>query len=78
MTYLERLCIKCSTIRFFKVCFYTNIAGGEMVEAEYRNIQIVKSPYTISFKKTPKFFKPGISFDVAVKLTGNLQVICTT
>lgn len=61
----------------FKVCFYTNITGGEMVEAEFRNIQIVKSPYAISFKKTPKFFKPGMSFDIAVNLTGNLQVICT-
>nr|XP_033961985.1 complement C3-like [Pseudochaenichthys georgianus] len=42
--------------------------GGEMVEAELRNIQIVKSPYTIHFKKTPKYFKPGMSFDVAVEV----------
>lgn len=55
----------------FKMCFYTNITGGEMVEAEFRNIQIVTSPYAISFKKTPKFFKPGMSFDVAVSVTGN-------
>lgn len=41
--------------------------GGEMVETELRNIQIVTSPYTIHFRKTPKYFKPGMSFDVAVR-----------
>ncbi|XP_054460442.1 complement C3-like [Anoplopoma fimbria] len=44
-------------------------SGSEMVEAELRNIQIVKSPYTIHFRKTPKYFKPGMSFDVAVEVT---------
>ncbi|XP_041640226.1 complement C3-like [Cheilinus undulatus] len=43
-------------------------SGGEMVEAELRNIQIVTSPYTITFKKTPKFYKPGMSFDVSVEV----------
>ncbi|XP_028435566.1 complement C3 [Perca flavescens] len=43
-------------------------SGGEMVEAELRNIQIVTSPYTISFKKTPTFFKPSLSFDVTVEV----------
>ncbi|KAK2815854.1 hypothetical protein Q5P01_026321 [Channa striata] len=43
-------------------------SGGEMVEAELRNIQMVTSPYTILFKKTPKYFKPGMSFDVAVEV----------
>ncbi|XP_037619826.1 complement C3-like [Sebastes umbrosus] len=43
-------------------------SGSEMVEAELRNIQIVTSPYTINFKKTPKYFKPGMSFDVAVEV----------
>ncbi|KAJ4948967.1 hypothetical protein JOQ06_020487 [Pogonophryne albipinna] len=42
--------------------------GGEIVEAELRNIQIVKSPYTIHFKKTPKYFKPEMTFDVAVEV----------
>uniref|UniRef100_A0A3P9BDY9 Complement C3-like n=1 Tax=Maylandia zebra TaxID=106582 RepID=A0A3P9BDY9_9CICH len=41
-------------------------SGSEMVEAELRGIQIVKSPYTINFKKTPKYFKPGMSFDIQV------------
>ncbi|KAF1388635.1 hypothetical protein PFLUV_G00092340 [Perca fluviatilis] len=43
-------------------------SGGEIVEAELRNIQIVTSPYTITFKKTPTFFKPGMSFDVTVEV----------
>nr|XP_040043326.1 complement C3-like isoform X3 [Gasterosteus aculeatus aculeatus] len=43
-------------------------SGGEMVEAELRSIQIVQSPYTIFFKKTPKYFKPGMSFDVMVEV----------
>jgi len=38
-----------------------------MVEAERRGIQIVKSPYTIHFKKTPQFFKPGMPFSISVK-----------
>uniref|UniRef100_A0A8B9JND9 Complement component c3a, duplicate 1 n=1 Tax=Astyanax mexicanus TaxID=7994 RepID=A0A8B9JND9_ASTMX len=44
-------------------------AGSEMVEAQRRGIQIVTSPYTIHFKRTPKFFKPGIHFDVTVYVT---------
>ncbi|XP_040891542.1 complement C3-like [Toxotes jaculatrix] len=43
-------------------------SGGEMVEAERRGIQIVTSPYTIHFKRTPKYFKPGMSFDVAIEV----------
>ncbi|XP_024115559.1 complement C3 isoform X1 [Oryzias melastigma] len=43
-------------------------SGSEMVEAELRGIQVVTSPYTITFKKTPKYFKPGMSFDVAVEV----------
>ncbi|XP_034045025.1 complement C3a.1 [Thalassophryne amazonica] len=43
-------------------------SGSEMVEAELRGIMIVTSPYTIHFKKTPKYFKPGMSFDVTVEV----------
>ncbi|KAG1955856.1 complement C3 [Pimephales promelas] len=43
--------------------------GSEMVEAHRRGIQIVTSPYTIYFKRTPQFFKPGMSFDVSVYVT---------
>ncbi|XP_044045871.1 complement C3-like isoform X1 [Siniperca chuatsi] len=40
----------------------------EMVEAELRGIQIVTSPYTIHFKNTAKYFKPGMSFDITVEV----------
>ncbi|KAM9769654.1 complement C3-like [Menidia menidia] len=43
-------------------------SGGEMVETELRSIKIVTSPYTITFKRTSKYFKPGMSFDVAVEV----------
>ncbi|XP_026216242.1 complement C3-like [Anabas testudineus] len=43
-------------------------SGSEMVESELRGIQIVTSPYTISFKRTPKYFKPRMSFDVVVEV----------
>nr|XP_040041543.1 complement C3-like [Gasterosteus aculeatus aculeatus] len=55
------------TSMFVAVSVLTD-SGGEMVEAELRNIQIVQSPYTILFKKTPKYFKPGMSFDVMVEV----------
>ncbi|KAI2668073.1 hypothetical protein H4Q32_004715 [Labeo rohita] len=44
-------------------------SGGEMVEAERRGIQIVTSPYTIHFKRTPQFFKPGMPISVSVYVT---------
>ncbi|KAM3623772.1 uncharacterized protein V6R79_015383 [Siganus canaliculatus] len=43
-------------------------SGSEMVEATLRHIAIVTSPYKINFKKTPTFYKPGMSFDVAVEV----------
>ncbi|MBN3326449.1 CO3 protein, partial [Atractosteus spatula] len=43
--------------------------GSDMVEAEKRGIQIVQSPYTIHFTKTPKYFKPGMPFNVMVLVT---------
>ncbi|XP_028257105.1 complement C3a.1 isoform X2 [Parambassis ranga] len=43
-------------------------SGSEMVEAELRGIQIVQSPYTIHFKRTPKYFKPGMTFDVWIEV----------
>ncbi|XP_028319576.1 complement C3-like isoform X3 [Gouania willdenowi] len=44
-------------------------SGSEMVEAELTDIKIVKSPYFIQFTRTPKYFKPGMTFDVMVKVT---------
>ncbi|MED6232503.1 hypothetical protein ATANTOWER_031361 [Ataeniobius toweri] len=43
-------------------------SGSEMVETELRGIQIVTSPYKITFTRTPKFFKPRMSFDITVEV----------
>ncbi|XP_060716458.1 complement C3-like [Tachysurus vachellii] len=43
--------------------------GSEIVEAQKGGIQIVTSPYTIQFKRTPKFYHPGMPFDVTVYVT---------
>ncbi|KAK2818284.1 hypothetical protein Q7C36_022217 [Tachysurus vachellii] len=43
--------------------------GSEIVEAQKGGIQIVTSPYTIQFKRTPKFFHPRMTFDVTVYVT---------
>lgn len=40
-----------------------------MVKAELEGIKIVSSMYTIHFKKTPKYFKPGMSFGITVKIS---------
>uniref|UniRef100_A0A8C7GNM5 Complement C3 n=1 Tax=Oncorhynchus kisutch TaxID=8019 RepID=A0A8C7GNM5_ONCKI len=46
-----------------------NPSGSEMVKAEKKGIFIVKSPYSIHFKKTPPYFKPGMPYDVSVYVT---------
>ncbi|XP_035260741.1 complement C3-like isoform X2 [Anguilla anguilla] len=57
-----------------KLSLYVSVSvltdsGSEMVEGERRGIQIVTSPYTIHFKKTPSYFKQGMPFDVRVYVT---------
>ncbi|CAJ1053161.1 Hypothetical predicted protein [Xyrichtys novacula] len=42
--------------------------GGEMVETELNGIKIVRSPYTINFKRTPKYYKPGLYLDVMIEV----------
>ncbi|XP_077643882.1 complement C3 isoform X2 [Lonchura striata] len=44
-------------------------SGSDMVEAQRGGIQIVTSPYTIHFTHTPKYFKPGMPFDLTVFVT---------
>lgn len=46
-------------------------AGSDMVEAQRTGIHIVKSPYTIHFTHTPKYFKPGMPFDLTVTAPGD-------
>ncbi|TKS68660.1 Complement C3 [Collichthys lucidus] len=42
-------------------------SGSDLVEKEKTGIQIVESPYVVSFKDTPKYFKPGLPFDFTVR-----------
>uniref|UniRef100_A0A8C8BA95 Complement C3 n=1 Tax=Otus sunia TaxID=257818 RepID=A0A8C8BA95_9STRI len=45
------------------------VTGSDMVEAQRSGIHIVTSPYTIHFTHTPKYFKPGMPFDLTVYVT---------
>lgn len=38
-----------------------------MVEAEKTGIKIVDSPYVVQLKDFPKYFKPGLPFDLTVR-----------
>ncbi|XP_074836479.1 complement C3-like [Carettochelys insculpta] len=44
-------------------------SGSDMVEAELTGINIVTSPYQIHFTKTPKYFKPGMPFELMAYVT---------
>ncbi|XP_037262863.1 complement C3 [Falco rusticolus] len=44
-------------------------SGSDMVEAQRSGIRIVTSPYTIHFTRTPKYFKPGMPFNLMVYVT---------
>uniref|UniRef100_G3N4I6 Anaphylatoxin-like domain-containing protein n=1 Tax=Gasterosteus aculeatus aculeatus TaxID=481459 RepID=G3N4I6_GASAC len=43
-------------------------SGGDLVEAQKTGIKIVESPYVLSFKDVPKFFKPGLPFDLTIEV----------
>ncbi|MEQ2243779.1 hypothetical protein ILYODFUR_010358, partial [Ilyodon furcidens] len=42
--------------------------GSDLVEAEKTGIRIVESPYVISFKDVPKYFKPGMPLDLTIQV----------
>ncbi|XP_032066838.1 A.superbus venom factor 1-like [Thamnophis elegans] len=44
-------------------------SGSDMVVTEQSGIHIVTSPYQISFRKTPKYFKPGMPYELTVLVT---------
>ncbi|XP_070597683.1 A.superbus venom factor 1 [Erythrolamprus reginae] len=44
-------------------------SGSDMVVIEKSGIHIVTSPYQISFRKTPKYFKPGMPYELTVYVT---------
>uniref|UniRef100_A0A3B3WZA9 Complement component c3b, tandem duplicate 2 n=1 Tax=Poecilia mexicana TaxID=48701 RepID=A0A3B3WZA9_9TELE len=43
--------------------------GSDLVEAEKTGIKIVESPYVLSFKDVPKYFKPGIPLDLTIQVS---------
>uniref|UniRef100_A0ACB8ENC5 Uncharacterized protein n=1 Tax=Sphaerodactylus townsendi TaxID=933632 RepID=A0ACB8ENC5_9SAUR len=44
-------------------------SGNDMVVAEQSGIKFVTSPYEIHFTKTPKYFKPGMPYELMVFVT---------
>lgn len=53
-------------------CIYLiffSCTGSDLVEAEKTGIQIVESPYVLSFKDITKYFKPGLPLDFTVRTT---------
>ncbi|KAL7831473.1 hypothetical protein SRHO_G00309760 [Serrasalmus rhombeus] len=43
--------------------------GSDLVEAEKSGIKIVIASYMLSFRGTPKIFKPGLPFDLTLKVS---------
>uniref|UniRef100_A0A081DUC5 Complement C3 n=1 Tax=Python regius TaxID=51751 RepID=A0A081DUC5_PYTRG len=44
-------------------------SGSDMVVTEQSGIHIVTSPYQIHFTKTPRYFKPGMPYELTVYVT---------
>ncbi|XP_034092136.1 complement C3-like isoform X2 [Gymnodraco acuticeps] len=44
-------------------------SGSDLVEAEKTGIKIVESPYAISFKEVPKYFKLGLPLDFTIQVS---------
>ncbi|XP_065808700.1 complement C3 [Labrus bergylta] len=44
-------------------------SGSDLVEAEKTGIKIVESPFVLSFKDIPKYFKPGLPFDFTIQVS---------
>ncbi|XP_076583711.1 venom factor-like [Chaetodon auriga] len=53
---------------YVKASVLTN-TGSDLVEAEKTGIKIVESPYAMSFKDMPKYFKPGLPFDFTIQVS---------
>ncbi|XP_054896874.1 ophiophagus venom factor-like [Poeciliopsis prolifica] len=43
--------------------------GSDLVEAQKTGIKIVESPYVLSFKDAPKYFKPGMPLDLTIQVS---------
>ncbi|XP_030637168.1 complement C3 [Chanos chanos] len=46
-------------------------SGSDLVEAEKSGIKIVMSPYMLSFRNPPKFFKPGMPLDITILVSNH-------
>ncbi|XP_033480279.2 complement C3-like [Epinephelus lanceolatus] len=44
-------------------------SGSDLVESEKSGIKIVESPYVVSFRDMPKYFKPGLPFDFTIQVS---------
>uniref|UniRef100_A0A8D3BHY9 Complement component c3b, tandem duplicate 2 n=1 Tax=Scophthalmus maximus TaxID=52904 RepID=A0A8D3BHY9_SCOMX len=44
-------------------------SGSDLVEAERTGIKIVASPYVMSFRDAPKYFKPGLPYDFTIQVS---------
>ncbi|XP_067218552.1 complement C3-like [Chanodichthys erythropterus] len=44
-------------------------SGSDLVEAEKSGIKIVMSPYVLSIRDTPKYFKPGLPLGIVVTVS---------
>ncbi|XP_061563254.1 complement C3-like [Cololabis saira] len=55
---------------YVKVSVLTK-TGSDLVEAEKTGIKIVESPYVLSFKDMPKYFKPGLPFDFTIQVSNH-------
>ncbi|KAJ0051248.1 hypothetical protein NL108_016549, partial [Boleophthalmus pectinirostris] len=42
------------------------LSGSDLVETEKSGIRIVNSPFVLSFRDAPKYFKPGLPLDLTV------------
>uniref|UniRef100_A0A672YZ56 Complement component c3b, tandem duplicate 2 n=1 Tax=Sphaeramia orbicularis TaxID=375764 RepID=A0A672YZ56_9TELE len=44
-------------------------SGSDLVEAEKTGIKVVESPYVVSFRDMPEYFKPGLPFDFTIQVS---------
>uniref|UniRef100_UPI0037E9C17B venom factor-like n=1 Tax=Semicossyphus pulcher TaxID=241346 RepID=UPI0037E9C17B len=44
-------------------------SGSDLVEAEKTGIKIVESPFVLSFKDIPKYYKAGLPFDFTIQVS---------
>ncbi|XP_050958888.1 complement C3 isoform X4 [Labeo rohita] len=69
MEEIKKACSDTYSLLMYSVYIKASVmtsSGSELVEAEKSGIKIVASPYVLSIKDTPKYFKPGLPLDIVV------------